>query len=81
MAIVTDNLFFKAKLEGIITDKTVVDLDHKDAFDIIRKDPKNCICFGSHTSDRLEMARKLGAKAYPKSIFFKDVARFIGQNL
>ena len=60
-------------------DHVIVDMHHKDAFNIMQKFPAKCICFGAHTrTDLFEKAKDLGCKkVYPRSVFFDKLTSLL----
>ncbi|MBI2663604.1 hypothetical protein HYX15_03695 [Candidatus Woesearchaeota archaeon] len=90
--IVVDDLLFKTKIEGIIksingsitkniygADYIIVDLNHKEAFDTLKKFPEKSLCFCSHLDkEKLDKAKSLGCKnVYPRSLFFDKLRSII----
>jgi len=60
-------------------DLILVDMMHKDAFEIIKNNPNKCIAFGPHTNvDLFDNARLLGCKkVLARSRFFEELPSLI----
>ena len=90
--ILTSDLIFSTKIDVIanltnspitynikdINQKTLilVDLNHKQAFEIIKQYPQKCIAFGSHVdTEKLKKAKELNCNlVLPRSKFFENLA-------
>jgi len=70
---------FCSSLNGIPDsfDYILVHLQHKDAFNVIEKYSDKCICFGFHTSEEFNKAKKMCKNVYPNSVFFKRLPELI----
>ncbi|MBI2667705.1 hypothetical protein HYX17_02950 [Candidatus Woesearchaeota archaeon] len=90
--ILIKDLFLKSKTEEIIKslnhsitfeeddfDYVIVDLNHKDAFNLIERYPDKCFCFCSHVDkDKIDKAKEIGCKnVYPRSLFFSKLPYLI----
>ena len=60
-------------------DLFIVDMSMSHAFELIKKNPKQCICYGPHMQTALfQEAKKLGCDhVFPRSAFFKDMKKMI----
>jgi len=90
--IVVDDLLFKTKIESIIksvnssitkniydSDYIIIDLDHKEAFNTLKKFPEKSLCFCSHLDkEKLDKSKSLGCKnVFPRSLFFDKLRSII----
>ena len=52
----------------------IVDLEHPNALAVLREHGRSVIAFGPHMrTDLLRIAAEFGARAYPRSIFFREI--------
>jgi len=71
--------YYKLDMKIDDYDLILVDMMHKDAFDIIKDNPSKCIAFGPHTNvDLFEKARSLGCnRVLARSRFFEELPSLI----
>src|SRR5262245_42898323 len=56
----------------------IVDLEHPDALEVLRRYGRQVIAFGPHLrTDLLTIASQFGARAYPRSIFFNQLDQIL----
>jgi len=71
--------YYKSNMNIEGYDLILVDMMHKNAFEIIKNNPNKCIVFGPHTNvDLFEKVRSLGCnKVLARSRFFDELPSLI----
>ncbi len=66
---------FIEKYSGEEADLFILDMDHKDSFEVCNKFPEKCICFGSHKNiEQSKKFRETGCNnVIPRSLLTKKL--------